>query len=339
MIDASAVFCDALGVTVPLDEWEALPADLTDSLNGAGLQLQHRDDGRELWATPGATGVVRLQRHGRAGVVSLYASGLALAALRAASVYSSFLHVLASRPHKVTRLDASADVACDAPPVIADVLAKGRCGTVALTRKAVRPEDVDHWSKLRPDGRESGTVYLGSAAADVRAAVYDKRLERYANTSAEWDDLPERVRYELRVRNGLPTLGDAYCPAPLFFQHMSPSLVPRPEGVVERVHNGFGFEIDRPEPALPAARLKSRTETSADLGALCVLASRDGAGGLAFLLTLVRVRYEREVARAASSGVKGPPAPSETSHAPSEAAAVVVPLRRSSESGEQPASR
>lgn len=326
MIEASAVFCDALGVTVPLEEWETLPGDLTDSFNGAGLQLQHRDDGRELWATPGDTGVVRLQRQARAGVVSLYASGLALAALRSAQVYASFLHVLASRPHRVTRLDASADVPCDAPPVIADVLAKGRCGTVALTRKSVRPEDVDHWSKLRPDGRESGTVYLGSAAADVRAAVYDKRLERYANTSAEWDELPERVRYELRVRNGLPTLGDAYYPAALFFQHMAPSLVPRPAGLVQRI-DGCGFEIERPEPALPAARLKTRSETSADLGALCALASREGAGGLPYLLTLVRARYDREVARTASSGVKGPPAPSRASHAPSEPASTVVPLR------------
>lgn len=338
MIEASAVFCDALGVTVPLDEWESLPGDLTDSLNGAGLQLQHRDDRSELWATPGDTGVVRLQRQARAGVVSLYASGIALAALRQARVYASFLHVLASRPHRVTRLDASADVACDAPPVIADVLAKGRCGTVALTRKTVRPEDVDHWSKLRPDGRESGTVYLGSASAEVRAAVYDKRLERYAKTSAEWDDLPERVRYELRVRNGLPTLGDAYLPASLFFQHMSPSLVPQPAELPQR-YDGFGFEIDRPEPALPASRLKSRTETSADLGAICVLAARDGAGGLPFLLSLVRARYEREVARLAPSGVKGPPAPSETSYAPPEAAGVVVPLRPLSEPVGQTAPR
>lgn len=338
MIEASAVFCDALTVTVPLDEWESLPADLTDVFNAASLELQHRDDGREIWSTPGDTGIVRLQRHAKAGVASIYASGAALGRLRFAKMYGQYLHVLAQRPHKVTRLDASADVACDAPAVVADIRDKGRAGLISLTRKAVAPSAVEFWDRLRPDGRISGSVYLAKSA-DVSLLVYDKRLERFDKTSAEWDELDERVRYELRVSNGRPTLGDAYFPAPLFFQHMSPSVVPRPDGVIERVHDGFGFTVERGEPPLPAARLKSRAETSADLGALCALASRDGAGGLPFLLSLVRARYDREVARAASSGVKGPPAPSVTDSAPPEAASVVVPLRRSTESGNQSAPR
>lgn len=338
MIEASAVFCDALTVTTPLEEWESLPGDMTDLLNASSMQLSYRDDGRELWETPDDTGIVRFQRHGKARVVSVHASGRALARLRSAKLFAEYLHVLASRPHKVTRIDVSADVACDAPAVLADVLDRGRSGLVSLTRKAVHREAVEFWNSLRPDGRESGTIYLNKKA-DVGACIYDKRLERYNKTPAEWDDLDERLRYELRVTNGLPTLGDAYCPAPLFFQHMSPSLVPRPDGVAERVHNGFGFSIERSPPPLPAARLKSRAETSADLGALCVLAARDGAGGLPFLLSLVRARYDREVARAAKSGVKGPPAPSVTNPAPSETASVVVPLRRQSEPADGPASR
>lgn len=314
MIEAASVFCDALGLTVPVDQWESLPAELTDAFSDAGLQLDFRDDSREIWATPGDSGLVRMQRHSRAGVVAVYASGSALARMRLSRAYAKFLYAFAARPHRVTRLDATADVACDAPPVIADVLAKGRAGTVALTRKAVAPDAVEYINSLRPapDSRVSGTVYFGRKSAEVRAAVYDKRLERYAKTSAEWDDLPERVRYELRVMNGSPTLSDAYQPAALFFQHMSPSFFPRPPGLPERVVDGLGFEIDRPPPTLPGMRMRHRAETSEDLGALCALAARDGAGGLPFLLTLVRERYQREVVRLAQSGVKGPAAPSVT---------------------------
>lgn len=310
-MDASSVFCDALTVTVPLDEWDSLPGDLLDVFNASALQLQHRDDGREIWSTPGDTGIVRLQRHAKAGVASVYASGAALGRLRFAKLFGHYLHVLAQRPHKVTRLDASADVACDAPAVVAAIRDKGRAGQVSLTRKAVSPSSVEFWDRLRPDGLVSGSVYLAKSA-DVSLLVYDKRLERFDKTSAEWAEIDERVRYELRVSNGLPTLGDAYNPAPLFFQHMSPSILPRPDGLPERAHNGFGFSVERGPPALPGARLKSRAETSTDLGALCVLASRDGAGGLSYLLSLVRDRYEREVSRSQGSGVKGP-APSVTS--------------------------
>lgn len=338
MIEASAVFCDALTVTTPLDEWESLPGDMTDVLNAASMELQHRDEGREIWVTPGDTGIVRFQRMGKAGVVSVYASGAALGRLRFAKMYGQYLHVLASRPHKVTRLDASADVACDTPSVMADLRARGRAGLISLTRKAVTPEAVEFWDRLRPDGRTSGSIYFAKKA-DVSLLAYDKRQERYDKTSAEWDELDERLRYELRVTNGLPTLGDAYCPAPLFFQHMSPSVLPRPEGLVERVHDGFGFSVERSPPPLPAARLKSRAETSADLGALCALAAREGAGGLPFLLSLVRARYDREMAAGASSGVKGPLAPSVTAVVPPEAAGVVVALRPATEPADRPASR
>lgn len=338
MIEASAVFCDALTVTTPLEEWESLPGDMTELLNASSMQLSYRDDGRELWETPDDTGIVRFQRHGKAQVVSVHASGRALARLRSAKLFAEYLHVLASRPHKVTRIDVSADVVCDAPSVLADVLDRGRSGLVSLTRKAVHREAVEFWNSLRPDGRESGTIYLNKKA-DVGACIYDKRLERYNKTPAEWGDLDERLRYELRVTNGLPTLGDAYCPAPLFFQHMSPSLVPRPEGVAERVHNGFGFSIERSPPPLPAARLKARAESSADLGALCVLASRQGSGGLPYLLSVVRDRYAREMLRLASSGVKGPSAPSVTPPVIFPAAWHSMPPARPSGSEEQPASR
>lgn len=304
MIDASAVFCDALTVTVPFDEWEPLLAETSDVLQGASMELQHRDDAREIWATPGDTGIVRFQRMGRAGVVAIYASGASLALLRSRNMLGEYLHVLASRPHKVTRLDASADVACDAPRAISDLRSLGRSGAISLTRKSVEPEAVEVWERLRPDGQLSGSVYFAKKAS-VSLLVYDKRLERYDKTFVEWPDLSERVRYELRVTNGLPTLRDAYSPAPLFFQHLSPSVLQRPAGLPDRGHDGLGFTVERAAPALPAVRLKARVGASCDLGALCELARRKGAGGLPFLLSLVKARYEREEARVALEGVKG----------------------------------
>lgn len=332
MIDASAVFCDALTVTVPLDQWESLPGDLGDVFNSASLELQHQDEGREIWATPRDTGIVRLQRHAKARVVSVYASGAALGRLRFAKLFGQYLHVLAQRPHKVTRLDASADVACDAPPVVVDVRDRGRAGLVSLTRKAVAPASVEFWERLRPDGRISGSVYLAKTA-DVSLLVYDKRLERFDNSAREWDGLDERVRFELRVRNGQPTLADAYAPAPLFFQHMAPSVVPRPADVPSRPHNGFGFSVERGVPALPAARLQARVESSTDLGELCLLAARDRAGGLPYLLRLVRDRYQAEVIRASEDGVKGPMAPSRAPSGCFPAAWLDMPSRAGSESG------
>lgn len=328
MIAAQQVFCDYLRLTTQLDEWDELNDALALHLSDGQLQLRASTDSLRLWETPSSSGVVRLERLPHIGVVSISASGQSLAQLRSVGAFGRFLLELASRPHKVTRIDVSADMDADAPPVIADALAKGRCGTVALTRKTIAPSAVEYHNSLRPDGRVSGSVYFGDSSAKVRAVVYDKRLERYARADASWDDTPERVRYEIRVANGLPTLKDAYLPAPLFFHHASPSFLVKPADVPAWTPHGEGFEVERPSPPLPAMRLRSRVESSSDLGALCDLAARDGAGGVEFLVSLVRKRYaDAEKARAAPGGVKGPPAPSETSCASSTASGVVVPLR------------
>lgn len=291
MLDASGVFCDALNVTVPVEEWDAIGEDLRGVFNAAALELQHRDDKSQRWRTPCLGGLVRLERLGHARVVQVTASGAALARLRFVRLFGEYLRVIAQRPHKVTRLDATLDVERPAPAAIAAMRDLGRAGGVSLTRKAVPSDAVEFWERVRPDGLLSGTLYLHKKA-DVSLVVYDKRLERYDKTSAEWEDLPERVRYELRVTNGLPTLADAYDPAPLFYQHMSPSIFPRPPGLPERACEGLGFDLGpRPSPPLPAARLKARVEASVDLGELVDLARRDGAGGVEFLVSLVRRRY------------------------------------------------
>jgi len=325
------VICDHLSVTCPLEHWSSLPDSLSLHLSDAQMELQVSSDHLYLWRTSDGTGMVRIERMSRAGVVSVLASGHALAKLRALGVWGRYLCELAALPHKVTRVDVACDVYAFAPTVIADALAKGRSGAVALTRKCISGQDVESHMSLRPDGLESGTVYFGSKGAEVRAAVYDKRLERYKKTSAEWSDVDERVRYEIRVRNGLPTLRDAYEPAALFFHHATPSLLPRPSGVPDWVPHGDGFSIERSAPHFPAMRLRSRVESSTDLGAICTLAARDGAGGVEFLLSCVRRRYDVELARAASSvGLKGL-APSVAAVAPPEPASTVVALRPQTE--------
>lgn len=307
-----SVFCDALSVTHPLEHWDTLPGALAVHLSDAHMELVSSTDRVHLWRVPESSGQVRIERMARAGVVSVYASGQALAKLRAVNLFGRYLMEIGQLPHKVTRVDVACDVHTDGPSRIADVLARGRCGSVALTRKTVSAHEVEYHDNLRPDGRVSGTVYLGSKHAEVRCAVYDKRLERYRATSAEWDSLEERVRYEVRVRNGLPTLRDVYEPTALFYHHASPSLLPRPSGVPDWVPQGEGFTVERAPPSLPALRLRDRAAASHALGTLCELAMIEGAGGLEYLLWLVRDRYQGEVLRLAQSGVKGPMAPSLT---------------------------
>lgn len=273
-------FCDFVQVTVPADGWRDVHDAVRPVLDSVGLQVEHADDmGNALWRAAGE-GTVKSKRYG--AVVALGASGAVLAGLRLAGLLGTYLAELAARPHRVTRLDLTLDVVEDTAPVI-ERLVDGVASPegLALSRKRLLAKHCTRLVHRRADGRDTGTVYLGSAQADVRMCVYDKREERLAR---DLPDIGPLTRYELRLREGTGiTLRDAAVPSAAFWHYVSPAVLPRPVGVPEWGAHGSGFELERADVPLPAQRLIRRVQASADLPALLRLADECGPFGRAML--------------------------------------------------------
>lgn len=279
-------FADFVGVTVPEEDWEGLRVDVSAVLDVIGMQVEVDEARSVLWRSPDAVGTVKASKVGR--VWALGCSGTVCAGLRAFKVFTAYLSAVGQRPHRVTRLDASLDVAEDAAPVVQAITAKGRQGGLSLTRKAIPPTEVLALTAARPDGAVSGTVYCGSKRADVRMVVYDKQLERARHRLPDCGPL---TRYELRLKGGAGiTLRDCAEPASVFWHYVAPDFLSRPEGVPSWTPHGSGFVIDRPSPALPAARLKTRVELSTEVDALLNLAAEVGPHGFGLLVSLLKQR-------------------------------------------------
>lgn len=277
-------FCDFLGVTVPAEVWESLRPEVGVELDALGMHVEVDQEKSVLWRVPGQTGTVRADRRGK--VWSMGASGAVCAGLRAAGRFNAFLSAIGSRPHRVTRLDASLDVRSDAAPVVAEVTRAGRAGELTLTRKAITPGDVTTITGVRADGAVSGTVYVGSRRADVRMVVYDKEHERAARKLPACGPL---TRYELRLRSRTGvSLRDAALPAAVFWHYASPDFVTAPPGVPEWDPATTGFEIQRSQPMLPAARLVHRVASSPEIRALIALAAECGPYGVELLCSRIR---------------------------------------------------
>jgi hypothetical protein len=278
-------FCDFLGVTVPADDWASLRLDVSEDLEAIGMGVEVDEERIVLWRASDTSGTVKAQRFGR--VWSLSCSGAACAGLRAAGRFNSYLAAIGTRPHRVTRLDASADLQVDAAPIVAEITRAGRAGELSLTRKAIQPADVTAFTGVGPGGVVTGTVYVGPRRADARMVVYDKRHER---ASRKLPDTGPLTRYEvrLRARTGV-TLRDAAEPAGVFWHYASPDFLLRPDGAPTWAPEGSGFELERVAPLLPYQRLLRRIEASSDLAALIALAESCGPRGVDYLVSRIRI--------------------------------------------------
>lgn len=295
------VFCDHLTTTIPADDWDALRAELSPLFDAIGAAVEFDTDRMIQWRA--GAGTCRAARVG--AVVALSATGAFLAGLRCARIFNDYVASIGAHPHRVTRLDASRDVPCDTAPVLAALTEKvSSAEGVHVTRKRVKPEDCTRYVSRRPDGQDTGSLYLGPKHADVRPVIYDKRKERI---DAGLADVGPLTRYELRVRSGVgPSLRDACEPGPLFWHFMAPDVLGLPEGIAAWTPHGEGFALERREPPLPAARLVRRVEASADVAALLALADEVGPGGFDFLVSQLRKLHGRQ-----GRGV-GAAAPTET---------------------------
>jgi hypothetical protein len=278
-------FCDWLGVTVPEGDWDALRLDLLGDLDAIGMHVEVDVPGQVLWRSGSTSATVKATKRHR--VWALGCSGAACSGLRAAGRFNSYLAAIGTRPHRVTRLDASLDLPVDAAPIVAGIATAGRAGELSLTRKKINPVDVTTVLAARDsDGAITGTVYCGPRRADARMVVYDKQAERL---SRKLTDTGPLTRYELRfgARTGV-TLRDASDPELVFWHYASPDFLPRPVGMAEWSSVGTGFELTRMEPLLPYQRLLRRIEASGELVALVAAAESCGPRGLDFLVSRIR---------------------------------------------------
>jgi hypothetical protein len=273
------VFCDALGVTyapgtAPLPGVGAL----LESVRGRVLSA---DRGVTLWGV-GDGGIVRFEERGLWSRV--YTSGRALVHLRMASRWGDLLQLLASEPHKVTRVDAALDVPVDGAAVIAGLRA-----WVGPRLNLGRKGQAVTWylQHRESDGLETGTMQVGQRKAERQLRVYDKQREAWDRRREE---LPPTTRYELEIHGGLgPTLRDAWDPSPMFWANMPREVLAPPGDVPAWLPGGefLGWASDY-SPPLPAVRLKNRVEFSAELDALVALADELGPNGRVHLLRLIK---------------------------------------------------
>lgn len=276
----SDVFCDFLGVTFSNDDWAAVRGELEPVLDSVGASVAFDGKGETLWRL--GDGTVKAKRYGP--VTALGASGAMLAALRLSNVLAGYLRALAGVGHRVTRLDASKDRQEATAPVIAELREKSISPDgLRLTRKRIAPRHVTRLVAAGVDGLDTGTCYVGSRMAEVRACVYDKRQERIDRGLV---DVGPLTRYELRVKSQVgATLRDAMDPESLFWHFMAPDVLPRPAHVAAWEPHGEGFAIEWGAKPLPAARLVQRVQASPDIAALVRLSDEVGPYGFALLVS------------------------------------------------------
>lgn len=280
----SKPFADHVGITVPLDDWHQLRQQVQPLFDALGMNVEVDGDGTVLWRHPDSTGTVKAQRFGK--VWSLGCSGAICAGLRVLNLFSGYLAAISTVKYRVTRLDATLDVPEDAAPIVANVAAQGHAGTLALTRKSIRPGDVMTILSTRLDGAVSGTVYCGSRRASVRMVVYDKQHERAQRKLADTGPL---TRYELRLKaaSGI-TLKDCFDPSGVFWHHAAPQWLSAPSDAPAWKPHGTGYELAPSDPELPAARLVRRVQSSADLRSIVALAAECGPYGMSLLESEIR---------------------------------------------------
>lgn len=288
-------FCDFLNVTVSSEVGSLVADELVPVLDRVGASV--RGEGLRSVASGGTF------KHFRRGRVDVFgASGQALEALRQGGVFDDYLSALASFPHRVSLLHATADYAVDGPSVVSRVRRLGMAGRLSLTRKQIKGENVSALFGLDADGRMTGTVYLGNRRnADVWAKVYDKRHERLCRG---YPDPGPMVRVEVAVQSDVgATIADAQSPAALFCNFAAPGLVERLPGVSPWVPLAEGHFLPARRPVSVSERIKGILDASPDVASIMRLA-REGLGANAEieLLRLLAARFQRGLSLAERLG-------------------------------------
>lgn len=278
------IFCDWLDVTYAPNDCPY--PELNRLLLGAGFALSRDNSSFRTYVPPGGHGSLRVSHSTRYARISL--SGAACASLRASRLWDEVLFILGSSPHRVTRLDAALDIPRDAADVLEELRLRYPDGQVSLSRKAQR---VTEFLSVRPDGRRSGTYYVGhkdNARQSIR--VYDKALEQLDKRGLT---IPPLTRYEVTARKDYgATLRDAAVPESIFWHIAAPSLLTAPKGVPMWMPNLEQLRTP-PAPSFTAYEvLKRRVENSPELEALADLSDLLGPDGRKMLLHMLEKRVQ-----------------------------------------------
>ena len=277
--------CDWVGVTVPDSDSSQVRSSLVDLASTVGAFGVTP----ELYRFP-AGGTMKFREHSR-GFVSIGISGSSLAALQLDGLLPTALHIIGSVPHRVTRLDVALDRVSHAPPILSKLLRKARAGDLQLTRKYLSPKNIrfhDAYNHHTP-GARTGSLYLGTRAAEVRAIIYDKQNERL---DKGFSDPGPLTRYELTVTGKLgPTLRDVIEPGPMYWRFMR-YVLPPPANSPDWEGGADGFSLPEPVSFLPAELLRRKVETSPDIDRLLQIADEIGPHGFELLVSMLRRRSD-----------------------------------------------
>lgn len=282
-------FCDSLNVTTPVDNSDELQTSLRPFL----CEMGGSEDGEGFWsvpvlvgASPGSCGVdlsetarqrgtVVFKRWGQ--VLQVGTSGRALASLRAAGLFGHWLSIIASYPHRVTRLDVAVDIRRPAAGSVMGLYRHVRTEGLALGRKrtpAAKCRGLLRASHYVTPPVETGTVYVGRyGSAEICAKVYDKRNEVI---DAGGSDPGDWLRVELTFSGQVGcTMRDVSSPGPLFWNYASELLAP-PVGFVAWSRGDTGFDLERPAPVDPVVAITRACERNDGLRTVIRFSDRLG---------------------------------------------------------------
>jgi hypothetical protein len=283
-------FCDYLNLTSPLANQDLITDAISPYLDILGMS----EEVEGLFREPLRRGTFKI--HPRGKVCIFGASGAFLDALRGQNLFNQFLAEFGAFDHRISMMHVSCDYGLDAPPVIDAVYALAKSGELNLTRKAVSPRNVSRVLSPGHDGRDTGTVYLGSRKnADVWAKVYDKGHEAY---SRRGEVIGQVVRVEVAVQSDVnATLRDASLPSDIFYHFASRSLVQAPSDYSGWLPHGSGFSLGGTRPDwTPYQRAKSILDCSLDISRfLKVLRADYGTDADAFQEAALRLFRNRIV--------------------------------------------
>lgn len=285
---AGKPFCDYLTVTMPAYALQSVTPSLQELFETAGMTSF--DDG-STYLIDGNTGAFKLKTNPR--YITLSASGGILEHFRNLKLFDQYITILNEHPHKITRLDATADYFVTyAPDVIQQFKIASNASKIVLTRKELSPSDIHYFLGSNEHGHETGTIYLGDRKThSVYGKIYDKSFER---TSKGYTSPGQTVRVELTLKadTGI-SLRDAHNPENVFYHYASRSLVMPPPHFIGWKPNVTGFELPAQKDLFtPAGKILNIFKFSTELSrAFRIAVKAFGPEALQVLTSQLRIAF------------------------------------------------
>ena len=286
---AGVPFCDYLNLTLPAYTLEPITFQLAYLFEVAGMSSFDNGITYQLDSNSGAFKIKTNSRY-----ITLSASGGILQHFRDLGLFNEFISILTEYPHKITRLDATADFYVPyAPDYIKTIKNAAMASKIDLTRKSLDPKkDVKVFMGLNEQGDETGTVYLGNRIThSVYAKVYDKGFERQSKGFISSGQLI-RVEFTLKSDTGI-SLRDAHNPENVFYHYASRSLVTPPPHFTGWVSNQTGYVLPKQQDLFtPAGKVLNIFKHSVDVGrAIRIAVKAYGDEALTVLTSQLRIAF------------------------------------------------